>query len=207
MRLIAVLSTVVLISSVLVAQKAAPPPRVAASEGAAIAKDLQFINEHLYISQDYTKGNCRDRMQLSLSENRQEMLLKHFVVDGSDRIKPNTPPTYVYHIAVSSIDRTYLSGPWATNDRVVLRTNGRGVMKVGPVWDCNHNKVNRSPKKALLDSVEFRIRYLDEGNLDHLKTAVDGLVNQLQAELKAKAASQQKETPAQEKQDSLPNQK
>jgi hypothetical protein len=197
-------STVVLIATALMA---APPPVNPAKEGRSVEETLKYINERLYISPDYSDKKCRDRTQLSLSDDRGEMIVKEVLIDRNDRIKDGVAPKYIYHVPIAAVLNIYTSGKWTTKDRVVVRTDGRAVTKYGPVWDCQHGKLNDTPKKRFLDSVDLRVQDADEGYVSGVAKAINHVVELLQAELKAKPASQQGEIHDSDKSDSVPDHK
>jgi hypothetical protein len=187
MRILTVLLSVVLIASALVAE---PEPISPETEGPSVENSLKFINQRMYISQDRSEGKCRDTIQLSLSDDRAEILIKYFVVDGRDRIKENVAPKFIYHIPVEAVRSIYATGPWTTHDRILVRTYGRAVTKYGPVWDCGKEKLNDKPKKGFIDSVDLRVQDPDDGRLSGVQKALNHVVDLLKAEQDAKAASQ-----------------
>jgi hypothetical protein len=203
MRILAVVLSVLLIASALAA---APAPLTPEKEGPSLEDSVKYINEHLYISND-SNGNCRDRVQVSLSDNHEEMIVKHLLVDRDGRIKDGVEPRYVYHVPIAAVRSVYLSGPWTTQDRVVVRTDGKVVRKYGPVWDCSKSKLNTAPKISMLASVDLRVQEAEQGHVGDVAKAVNHVVKLLQSELGAKPGSQPKENPDPEKKDKLTDKK
>jgi hypothetical protein len=182
-----------------------PAPIRPEYRGPSVENTLAYLNHQLYISQDYWDSKCRDRIQVSLSDDQTEILVKYVLIDRGGRIKANMAPKYVYHVPIAAIRSVYTYGSWTTKDRVVARTRGRAVTKYGPVWDCGHNRLNDRPKESFLDSVDLKGQDTDEGHLNDIAKAINRLVERLKAKLDAKPASQKKETHDSDKIDSFPD--
>lgn len=202
MRIVPALLTVVLISSAVLARPLPPPPIKPAKEGPPIEESLKYINEHLYNSQDEPDSKCNDRLQLSVSDDHNELILKHLLIDKKGRARDNIAPKYIYYVPVATVSDIYTSGPWTVKDRVVVMTAGRWVKKYGPVWDCEHDEMSKMPHKHYLASIDIKTLETGEESVNRVAKALKHVVELLQDEQKAKAAAQQPKSDEPEKKDS-----
>jgi hypothetical protein len=74
---------------------------------------------------------------------------------------------------------------------VVVRTYGRAVSKYGPLWDCEHRRLNTVPRERLLDSVDLKMADRDDAHLSGVIQSINHLVKLLQAGPDAKTEPEQ----------------
>jgi UDP:flavonoid glycosyltransferase YjiC (YdhE family) len=167
----------------------------------SLEDSLAYINKTLYPTMDYFYG-CSEKIMVTLSEKHQELIVTHLPVDGSGRIKRDLPPIFVYRIALADVTHIY---PWGMArgfsshvgyDRIMITTNGRGVSKYGPYWDCFHRKVSKKTRLRYLNNTALRIDNLDDSQLIHLIKALKNTVALSQEEADAPPNQQQPDAAA-----------
>ncbi len=165
MRKILVLLTVLLASQTLLAIKPA-------KKGASLDDSMTYINKTLYPTMDYFYG-CSEKIEVTLSEQHQEIIITHLPVDGGGKVKKDLPPMYIYRIPVADVKSIYPWGysPYIRYNRLVIRTNGRAVSKYGPYWDCFHRRMSKKTKLRLLDNAMLKLDDLDDSQLIKLINA------------------------------------
>ena len=165
MRKIAMLLTVLFASQILFAVK----PK---KEGASLDESLAYINKTLYPTMDYFYG-CSEKIEVTLSEQHQEIIITRLPVDGGGKVKRDLPPMYVYRIPVAEVKSIYPWGysPYIRYDRLVIRTRGRSISKYGPYWDCFHRRMSKKTKLHLLDNAMLKLDDLDDSQLIKLINA------------------------------------
>lgn len=180
MRKIVVLLTVLLASQLLFAVK---PEKKSESLDDSVA----YINKTLYPTMDYFYG-CSEKIEVTLSEKHQELIITQLPVDGRGRVKQDLPPMFIYRIPVSDVKIIY---PWGMSrgfashvgyDHIIIRTNGHAVAKYGPYWDCFHRKISKKTKLKMLDNAALKIDNLDDSQLAHLIDSLKHTVALMQAE-------------------------
>ena len=157
MRSITVLLTVLLASTFLIAIE---------RKGASLDDSLTYINKTLYPRMDYFYG-CSEKIEVTLSEQHQEIIIAHLPVDGGGKVIKDLPPMYIYRIPVVDVKSIYPYGfsPYVRYDRIIIRTNGKAISKYGPYWDCFHRKVSNKTKLRLLDRAMLKIDDLNDSQL------------------------------------------
>ena len=165
MRKIAMLLTVLFASQILFAVK----PK---KEGASLDESLAYINKTLYPTMDYFYG-CSEKIEVTLSEQHQEIIITRLPVDGGGKVKRDLPPMYVYRIPVAEVKSIYPWGysPYIRYDRLVIRTRGRSISKYGPYWDCFHRRVSTKTKLRLRGDAMLKLDNLDDSQLIKLINA------------------------------------
>ena len=186
MRILAALLTVVLLAPAVLAVKPAKP-------GPTVEDSLKDLNKHLYPDLNYLDMKCSERLQVSVSDDRKEILLRYLPIDHHGKFVENLPPKYLYRIRVSLFRSVYPEGRWTTWDRVVVRTYRNGVIKLGPIWDCSHKRVNDTPKMRFYDSATLKLQDPNDQDLKVIVKSIKHLVMLLQTEPSATPEPERKE--------------
>ncbi len=186
MRKVLVLLAVLMASQTLLAIKPG-------KKSESLDDSLTNVNKLLYPTMDRFYG-CSEKIEVTLSEKHQELIITHLPVDGSGRVKKDLPPMFIYRIPVADVKIIYPWGfsPYKRYDRIIIRTNGRAVSKYGPYWDCFHRKVSSKTKLRLLDNAMLKIDDLDDSQLIKLINALKHTVELTRSE----TAEANQQTPA-----------
>ena len=165
MRKIVVLLAVLFASQVLLAVKPG-------KKEASLDESLIYINKTLYPRMDYFYG-CSEKIEVTLSEQHQEIIVAKLPVDAGGKVKKDLPPMYVYRIPVADVKSIYPYGfsPYTRYDRIIIRTNGRAISKYGPYWDCFHRRMSKKTKLRLIDHAMLKIDDLNDSQLIKLLNA------------------------------------
>ena len=165
MRKVAVFLAVLLASPLLFAVKPQKPEP-------SLDESLTYINKTLYPRMDYFHG-CSEKVEVTLSEQHQEIIVTHLPVDGGGKVKQDLPPIYVYRIPVADVKLIYPYGfsPYVRYDRIIIRTNGKAISKYGPYYDCFHRKISSKTRLRLVDQAMLKIDDLTDSQLMKLINA------------------------------------
>jgi hypothetical protein len=176
MRRIAVLLIVLLASTSLVAVKHKKPEP-------SLDESLAYINKVFYPTMDYFYG-CSEKIEVTLSEQHQELIITKLPVDGNGKVKKELPPMYIYRIPVADVKLIYPYGfsPYKRYDRIIIRTNGHAISKYGPYWDCFHRRTSKKTKLRMMDNAMLKIDDLDDSQLVNLLNALKRTVQLTQTE-------------------------
>lgn len=156
-----------------------------AREGASVEATLRNLNRQLAVPPDYSNLQCSDRVEISLTSDRAEIVVTYRMIDKHGKFRKELPPRYIYRIPVESVKTAYISGPWTRNDRVIIRTYGRQVVKIGPLWDCWHNRLKKVPRERIFDNADIRLHGATNEQLYRLADTFRHLVKLLQSEANA----------------------
>lgn len=203
MRRIAMLLIVLFASAPLFAVKGKKPEP-------SLDDSLAYINKTLYPTMDYFYG-CSEKIEVTLSEQHQELIITKLPVDGNGKVKRSLPPMYIYRIPVADVKQIYPygslrpDGVWHPGlsshigyDHIIIRTNGHAISKYGPYWDCFHRKVSKKTRLRMMDNAALRIDTLDDSQLANLINALKRTVTLTQAESEAPQSQQPDATAAPE---------
>ena len=198
MRKVLLLITVLLAAQALLAIK----PKKSES----LDDSLAYINKTLYPTMDYFYG-CSEKIQVTLSEQHQEIIVTKLPVDGGGKVRQDLPPMFIYRIPVAEVKSIY---PWGFSpgfrprkryDHIIIRTNGKAVSKYGPYWDCFHRKVSNKTKLRLLDNAMLKLDDLDDSQLIKLINALKRTVELTRAEAEAPQTQQPDASAAEQQRD------
>ena len=180
MRIAAVLLIVVLLAPTAPAIKPKVPEMT-------VDETLKYLNDRLIVNVNWGDMRCSVKLELSLSEGREEIILRYLPIDKHRKLIEELPPRYIYRIPVDSVTRVYPygRGPWVMYDRVVIRTYSHAVEKIGPIWNCGKNRINAIPKARLLDEADLFLDNPDDGNLKGVINGIRRLVKLLQEQANA----------------------
>jgi len=174
MRTLAALMTVLCIVPAALAIKPAHP-------GPSVEETLRLINEHLAVPPDYSNIQCSDRIEISLTNDRAEIVIQYRMIDKKGAFRDDLPPRFIYRIPVASVKTAYIWGPWTAHDRVIIRTYRRDVVKAGPLWDCWHNRVKEVPRERVFDNADIKLRGATDEKLYRVADEFKHMVELLQA--------------------------
>jgi hypothetical protein len=153
-----------------------------AHKGPSVEQTLQSLNQQLAVPPDYSNIQCSDRVELSLTNDRAEIVIKYRIIDKHGNFREDLPPRYIYRIPVMSVQRAYISGPWTTKDRVIIRTERKDVVKIGPLWDCWHNRQKPIPRERVFDNADIKLRGATNEQLYRIVDEFMHMVTLLQTE-------------------------
>jgi hypothetical protein len=150
--------------------------------GISVEETLRNLNHELVTAPNYSNLQCSDRIEISLTPDRAEIVIQYRVIDKRGTVREELPPKFIYRIPVASVKTAYIWGPWTVHDRVIIRTSRRDVVKIGPLWDCWHNRRKQLPLERVFDNADLRVWDADDARLYRIADTFKHLVDLLQAE-------------------------
>jgi len=159
-----------------------------AHEGPSVEATLRYLNEQLHTNPNFQNLSCSNRATVDLSSDRQEIIITYRLINKKGGVREGLPPQFIYRIPVASVETAYIYGPRTVNDRVVIVTYGKAVVKIGPMWDCFRNKPKELAKQRFYNNAHLVVYQADDKRLYGIADAFKHLVKVLKTEPPPKAS-------------------